>query len=300
MTEKALPSEASHPPQQTTVILSGNASLVSMPVSSTFRGGLLHVSQFRIHEVLSYEQHWDHLLFNASLSGNTTSSPRRGKQPGEGGHDASGTISVAPSGWDRRGCVSPGDILGLQLGLENWFVEEACEQSLGTKWRAANNAPDTRAFAMARQMAIAASSRAYDRLTLDTLALALARHLAHAYGAADRRRDDGWLHPAALMRVIAELRENPAQTPSLSDLSRVAGLGVSAFIRAFRGSVGTTPAAFALSLRLDLAAEMLAADDSPIDAIACATGFASASHLIRTFRLHHGVTPARWRRLHSG
>jgi transcriptional regulator GlxA family with amidase domain len=79
-------------------------------------------------------------------------------------------------------------------------------------------------------------------------------------------------------------------------MARSAGLGVSAFVRAFRGSTGVTPAAFALKLRLDHAAQMLRSTDLGAREIAALSGFASAAHLVRTFRVHRGITPGRWRR----
>jgi len=34
--------------------------------------------------------------------------------------------------------------------------------------------------------------------------------------------------------------------------------------------------------------------------IGCRCGFSDASHFIRQFQQTHGLTPARWRRLHLG
>lgn len=109
---------------------------------------------------------------------------------------------------------------------------------------------------MAEMAATGVAQGTCDRLTLDTLQLPLARHIGRTYGNADRRRDDGRLHPAALARVIEQLLADPIRSVPLPEMARCAGLGVSAFVRAFRGSVGCTPAAFALKLRLNNASDI--------------------------------------------
>ena len=53
-------------------------------------------------------------------------------------------------------------------------------------------------------------------------------------------------------------------------------------------------------IRLERAQDLLARDpDITLAAVAGATGFTDASHLVRRFRLRHGVTPAAWRRHHQ-
>jgi transcriptional regulator GlxA family with amidase domain len=210
--------------------------------------------------------------------------------------DRRGSVSFTPGGRERHGSVSRAEISGIQLELDHQFVEDACEQRLHAPWRTTFNSQDVKAFAIAETAAKNVARGAYDRLTLDTLLLALARHVGRAYANADRRRDDGWLHPAALARVIEQVRAECPRSVPLHEMARSAGIGVSAFVRAFRGSTGFTPAAFALKLRMDHASHILRATDLPISEIAAMSGFASASHLIRAFRAHKGVTPGHWRR----
>jgi AraC family transcriptional regulator len=132
-------------------------------------------------------------------------------------------------------------------------------------------------------------------LKVELLLLALGRRVGRTFGGARRPRDDGWLHPAALARIVEMLRSDPASPPRLAEMAREAGLGVSAFVRAFRGSTGSTPAAFARRLRLQQAAEILRSSRRSISETAAMQGFASASHLIQAFHSEHGVTPGRWR-----
>jgi transcriptional regulator GlxA family with amidase domain len=190
--------------------------------------------------------------------------------------------------------VGPSRILGAQIAFDPAWSEEAAGQRLAGAWRTVFDARDDRAFAAAGLAAKAA--RAVDDLACETLLVALARHLGWAYAGAERRTGDAWLHPAALARVVERLRASRGRDLSLSDLAREAGLGVSAFSRAFRGATGRTPMAFALDLRLDHAERLLAHPDLDLGRISAETGFASASHLVRSFRLRRGETPGHRRR----
>lgn len=289
--------DRAHSPAPTTVVSSGGAEELGPAVSCLFRGGSLRVSHVGIADHISYAQHTDQPLLHATLRGGAgRSSGRIGHGDWVDGADRRGSVSVTPGGWGRRATVGAGEIVGAQIGFDAGFVEEACEQSLGAGWRGVFNGRDAKTFALAEGLVAAASGGVRDGLAIDVLALALARRLGRTYAGADRRRDDGWLHPAALARIVAQLRDAPAERPSLDGLARMAGLGVSAFARAFRGATGATPAAFAARVRLDHAADLLRATDLPVGEIAAASGFASASHLVRAFRAQRGVTPGRWRR----
>jgi len=265
--------------------------------ASIFSGGALHISQVRIEEEIDYTQYSDRHMLHVTLSGRTSRSTGRvGRGEWIKAPDRRGSISFTPSGRDRHGVAGRGQILGLQLELDEQFVEDACEQRLRSDWGHAFNSTDAKIFAMAEMAATGVVQGTHDRLTLDMLRLALARHVGRTYGKADRRRDDGWLHPAALARVTEQLLADPIRSVPLPEMARCAGLGISAFVRAFRGSVGCTPAAFALKLRLDNASDILRTTDFSLSEVAALSGFASAAHLVRTFRAHRGITPGRSRR----
>lgn len=275
----------------------GRAMALAPSTERAFAGGALRIAQVRIAEPIAYSQYSERHLLHVTLSGRTAHSAGRiGRGDWIRAPDRRGSISFTPGGRERDGAAGAGEILGLEIELDPEFVAEACEQRLGADWAHAFNAADAKAFAIAELAAAGGAPGQGDRLTLDMLQLALARHVGRSYGGADRRRDDGWLHPAALSRVIERLAAAPAGSVALDEMARIAGLGVSAFVRAFRGSTGTTPAAFARRLRVDRAAELLRTTDLGLGDIAASTGFASAAHLVRTFRGHRGITPGRLRR----
>ena len=284
-------------PAPTAIIRSGRAQALAPSITSIFSGGALHISRVRIDDEIDYAQYSDRHLLHVTLGGRTSRSVGRvGRSEWIKAPDRRGSISFTPSGKERQGLAGPGQILGLQLEFDEQFVQDACEQRLRSDWGDAFNSVDPKIFAVAEIAATGVAQGTSDRLTLDMLQLVLARHIGRIYGKADRRRDDGWLHPAALARVIEQILADPARSVPLSEMARCAGLGVSAFVRAFRGSVGCTPAAFALKLRLDNAADILRSTDSSLSDVATLSGFASAAHLVRTFRVRRGITPGRLRR----
>jgi transcriptional regulator GlxA family with amidase domain len=67
------------------------------------------------------------------------------------------------------------------------------------------------------------------------------------------------------------------------------------FARAFAREVGQTPAAYVEALRIERARDLLEDGAPSLEAVAQATGFASAEVLRRAFHRHVGVSPAEYR-----
>jgi transcriptional regulator GlxA family with amidase domain len=196
---------------------------------------------------------------------------------------------------EHFGTARCGTIAGTEIGMDPQLISELCEQRLEGSWQASSDTQDGRAYVIVSSV-VRHLQESSDPLLIDTLMVMCARHLGKAYGAAAFRRDDAWLHPAALGRVIERIRTGPEDPPALAELAGLAGLGVSAFLRGFRGSVGLSPATFSRRARIEHARHMLERSDRPLSEIAAMTGFASVSHLISSFRAQLGSTPAAWRR----
>ena len=80
----------------------------------------------------------------------------------------------------------------------------------------------------------------------------------------------------------------------LDDLARMVDLDRFSFLRLFKRTIGMTPHAWLLRLRLERAVELLRqGGDRPITEIAHAVGFFDQSHFNRAFRQAYGVTPSR-------
>ena len=67
------------------------------------------------------------------------------------------------------------------------------------------------------------------------------------------------------------------------------------FTRAFHREVGQTPAAYVETLRIEQARDLLEDGAPSLEAVAQASGFASAEVLRRAFHRHLGVSPAEYR-----
>ncbi|MGM1029654.1 MAG: GlxA family transcriptional regulator [Actinomycetota bacterium] len=68
------------------------------------------------------------------------------------------------------------------------------------------------------------------------------------------------------------------------------------FLREFRSSTGTTPAAWIRAQRLDAARRMLETTDASIDEVAASCGFGSAVTMRQSFAAAYGTTPSTYRR----
>lgn len=69
------------------------------------------------------------------------------------------------------------------------------------------------------------------------------------------------------------------------------------FLRLFKAVMGVTPHQYLVACRLRHAARRLAAEDTPVSAIAFEVGFGDLSNFVRSFRRAAGVSPGRWRAL---
>lgn len=87
-----------------------------------------------------------------------------------------------------------------------------------------------------------------------------------------------------------------AEDLSIERLAERVCLGPRQFTRAFRKSVGLTPAAYVERLRMARAAESLSATSVSVDRAAAQVGYQSADVFRRAFERRFGVTPGEYRR----
>jgi AraC family transcriptional regulator len=129
-------------------------------------------------------------------------------------------------------------------------------------------------------------------LAIEALALELLASAARIEGRpSERGRPPLWLRG-----VIDYLQAHILDPPDLATLTGIAGVAPSYLVRAFRRHQGQSLSSYMRRLRLDWAAERLAATDAPVAEIALAAGFADQSHFTRVFGRHLGTPPATFRR----
>lgn len=262
-------------------------------------GYTFHRSTSVVQEGSSYSHRLPRHALYATLAGST----RRSRGRVEDGRwvqrpDCVGAVSFTPAGLCRDGVIEDGNVVCAHVELEPAFVSAACQvPEAALRWSACFNACDARLFALARSVAeIAAVRDSIPRASIEALMVAFARTLARRMGGIEPRMDDAWLNPGALRRVLDRIESELAADLPLMALAAETGLGVSAFIRAFRGSMGLTPGQYVMRRRLSRACELVQSSPAPMADIARLTGFGSAAHLTAAFRQRLGTTPGRLRR----
>ncbi len=85
----------------------------------------------------------------------------------------------------------------------------------------------------------------------------------------------------------------------VAELCGLVHLSEAHFSRAFRRTFGTSPHAFVIRRRVELAAQYMLQTEAPLSDIALQCGFTDQPHLCKHFRQTTGQTPAAWRRANS-
>jgi AraC family transcriptional regulator len=145
----------------------------------------------------------------------------------------------------------------------------------------------------------AAQGGAGSKLLIDSLATQLCvqilRHHADVRFREPTPGGEEALSFAQERAVRGYIRDHLHESISLDDLAASVGLSRFHFARRFRRSAGTSPHAFVLSQRVELAQTMLARTDLPIADIAARCGFADQSHMNRVFQKRIRTTPGLYR-----
>lgn len=102
--------------------------------------------------------------------------------------------------------------------------------------------------------------------------------------------------PDWLAKACTAMRAEENLRGGVSRLVELAGVSPAHLSRSMRAAYGVTPTAFVTDLRLEHAASLLAATDTPIATIADRCGFTSQSYFTRTFTAAHELPPRDFRR----
>jgi AraC family transcriptional regulator len=145
--------------------------------------------------------------------------------------------------------------------------------------------------AMAREIA---EGCPHGELYAETLSIGVLQRLMQTNGRP--RRERGRLSTAQLGRIDALIVAESGSGPSLAAMAHATGYSRAQFVRLFRRSTGASPHRYVLEQRLAHARQLLAKTDLPLAAVATETGFASQSHLTRSFVRLYGKTPGEVRR----
>ena len=98
--------------------------------------------------------------------------------------------------------------------------------------------------------------------------------------------------------MLAWIGEHYGEKMAVEEIARAAHVSRRECHRLFRKELGTTPAEYAASFRLQRARELLMKTDRSILDIAVETGFGTGSYFGKIFRKSQGMTPKKFRRLY--
>jgi AraC-like DNA-binding protein len=101
-----------------------------------------------------------------------------------------------------------------------------------------------------------------------------------------------------LAKSLIAVHEAPHEDWTLERMASSAGMSRSAFAAAFKQATGTTPAAYSLDWKLNVATSLLRAG-RPVKMVAMDLGFADAPTFSRAFRRRTGSSPREWLAQHQ-
>jgi AraC-like DNA-binding protein len=103
-----------------------------------------------------------------------------------------------------------------------------------------------------------------------------------------------------LARALRRLHSDVAHAWSVEELASEAGLSRSVFSERFSRKVGVPPMQYLIEWRMALAKAMLQRDARPLEAVAAAIGYRSASAFSTAFRREVGSSPGHFARTTAG
>jgi AraC family transcriptional regulator len=101
--------------------------------------------------------------------------------------------------------------------------------------------------------------------------------------------------PRWLRQAREVIREQFAESLSLSSVAELVGVHAAHLAKMFRKHYGCTVGEYVRRLRLDHAAKLLARSEKTLSTIALAAGFYDQSHFAHLFKLRFGVSPGVFR-----
>jgi AraC-like DNA-binding protein len=102
--------------------------------------------------------------------------------------------------------------------------------------------------------------------------------------------------PAAIERAVSLCQARPAEKLDVERLSKSAGYSRFHFSRLFAAHEGISPARYVMRIRMEEAARLLQADDTPIKVVAQRCGFTDPNYFSKVFHRFFGIGPRDFRR----
>jgi AraC-like DNA-binding protein len=132
-----------------------------------------------------------------------------------------------------------------------------------------------------------------DDLRSEELAIDAFEKLFHRHGSGGGRPERAPQGRAIAGRIIELMRARHAENLGLEELSNVAGLTKFQLIGLFKRTIGLTPHAYLVHIRLNAACRLLKRG-LPLAECAVEAGFCDQSALTKHFKRCYGITPAQF------
>lgn len=121
--------------------------------------------------------------------------------------------------------------------------------------------------------------------------------LVKYYPTTEKRPSEKALRDGARIKIMLQyIREHYSEELTLAKIAESANLSENECLRCFRSMIGCTPIRYVKQVRIQKAAELLAATDWQISAIGAECGFQEMSYFAKTFRELKGCTPGEFRK----
>ncbi len=120
--------------------------------------------------------------------------------------------------------------------------------------------------------------------------------LCNAYATSAPLEDRHSGEDRALMESISYIHEHYYEKITIEDLTRIAHISRSSYIKKFKEICKMTPAAYITKIRIESASTMLLSTNHSISEIAERTGFYDASHFSKTFESVYSISPIEYRK----
>lgn len=217
------------------------------------------------------------------------------------------TAAGLPAAWKLLGS-GPHEALYLHFPLE-WVHTSLVNlrQELSTDFQSLLLGPHSSGVMLTRPLE--AEDRAWGRALMAPTLCAAARHLLESSRMSEfffrkvlteskgeelfctRTRRLALERVAKVRKALIANLEEP---PSLDELARLCGCNPQYLSRTFSETAGTTISLYLRRLRIEKAAEMLAAGHANASEAALEVGYRSLSHFSQAFRAEKGVSPSEW------
>ncbi len=103
-------------------------------------------------------------------------------------------------------------------------------------------------------------------------------------------------YPPLVVAAVQYMQQEFAHIYGVEDVARALEVSKEHLIRQFSAHMGQTAGKYLTALRIAHAKRLLASEDMPMELLAAASGFSSASYFSKVFRAETGMTPVAYRK----